>query len=213
MNAFYLGLICIYLLKSLQLIKTDSILLLQKKKSKLDEIKNLLKIEILEKCTYQNNPLIADLCPHYNELLTVNDDSSKFTTLIDIENVLINKKIVQELVDKCARVNKGWCLNSTFEISTELFPNYGKSLCLVSTCYDELKEYVYKCADSEITKYLFNILPLLCKIYLDDTIQDYCVDEIFKLVHILYAYSHKQTTNRIQELNVIFLFILIFYKN
>jgi hypothetical protein len=205
MNGFNLCLIITFLLNLLKLTKTDSLL---SRTNNLDEIENLLKIEILEKCTYQANPFIADLCPRYKELLTNNYDSSKFLTLNDIENLLINKKIIQELFDKCGHTNRGWCLNSTFEISNDLFPNYGKSFCLVSTCYDELKEYVYKCADSEITKNLFDILPLLCKIYLDNTIKDYCVDETFKLFHVLYAFFTKQVNNTILELNVIILFIL-----
>ena len=181
---------------------------ISKKSNNLEGLKNLLKIEIVEKCTFESNPVLVHLCPHYHELMSVNneknetvDDGSKFYTFNDIESVLINKGVVQELRDKCGTISKGWCLNTTFEISTDLFLNYGKSLCLVSSCYDELKEYVYKCADSEVTKYLLDILPLLCKIYLEDMVQNYCVDEAFKVIHIVYAHYTKKM-NKIRDFNV-----------
>ena len=174
----------------------------------IDEIKTALKFEIIKKCTYDSNPVIVEICPRYQELLPKDSseenetfiEGSRFKTMNDIENVIVNEDIIKELIEKCD--SNVWCLNQTLiEFSSSLLSNYGKSFCLAATCFDELKQYIDNCAQSELTKYLLDILPLLCKIYLENIPQNYCLDDTLKLINVVYARDRK-ALNSIKDFNV-----------
>jgi hypothetical protein len=154
----------------------------------LDEIKKLLRIDLIKKCA-NSNPSIVSLCPHYSELHVddLKNETNSFLHINDIENVLINEKIVKELVEKC---DNDWCLD-LYDLSNDLLSRYGNSLCLVSTCFDEMKEYISNCARSELTKYLFDLLPLLCKVNLENLSKSYCLEDTLKLIHVEYARNRK----------------------
>ena len=183
-----------------------------KKPNRIEEIKEILKLDAIQKCSYESNPYIIALCPSYSEALMSqsNDthlvENPDFLRLADIEKALIYLEVIDNLHSNCK--SGEWCLGGddysivkNVTIGSYILTNYGKSFCMLSSCYDEMKDYVSHCASSEILKGLFNMIPILCAIYNENVANDYCLDETSKLVHVTYALLHSNRTNNNNSTN------------
>lgn len=169
----------------------------------LDEIKKLLKIDLIKKCAYDDNPYIIALCPRYGDVLikelNIDKEKADFLRLMDIEAKLFDNNTVNSLIKTC---NYGdWCLNST-QLNIDMFHQYAGSLCLISTCYDDMKDYIENCAISEFTKTFFNLMPLLCKIHMENLTKEYCFEDSYKLLYLTYA---MYKSNQVNLINVCYL--------
>ena len=179
--------------------------------NRIEEIKQILKLDAIQKCSYENNPYIIALCPSYSEALISqsNDthlvENPDFLRLSDIEKALVYFEVIEHLQNNCK--NGDWCLDENYSIvknvsiGSYILTNYGKSFCMLASCYDEMKDYVAHCANSELLKGLFNMIPILCSIYNENVANEYCLDETSKLIHVTYSLVHSNTTSNDTNFN------------
>ena len=179
----------------------------RKKSEYLDLIFAKLQNNMAERCEYDKNPKLVEICPDYFKKMAtygyLNDTHLNNQRLKDIEHMIINYNIISLLKKKCAPGE--WCLDYLEEtlpgyshnIGKSMLHRYSKIFCLISTCYEDIKEYINNCVDSEVTKSVLSMVPEFCQMNENSNYNQPCLEQSLHLMHVAVAahYSNGISNN------------------
>lgn len=163
-----------------------------------DAIIEKLHIENANKCIYGNDPKLIDLCPEYFPNKPSKHNELTFQKIV---NLVINKTIIQNLKQKCLK--NEWCLEESQPFAAKMIHEHSFELCVFSACFNShsfMTTYVNKCIDSDVSKSVLNIVPILCELNNNIVGKDFCLEPSMRLIHSTIA-SDYSNLNR-SKLNV-----------
>lgn len=171
------------------------------KSNNLKQISNLLRKEQAERCEYEGNPKLDEICPSVRSKPSFSKYMNTIT-LSQIEDAIINKTIVEQLREKC-RIGE-WCLEDHF-IFNNYFAHNTELFCMFSDCYDEIKIYIEKCVGSRVTRDILSIAPFLCATSSANNYKlntTYCIENSLELIHVSIASLANYESAHLHNVNV-----------
>ena len=173
------------------------------------------------KCEFGHNPKIDDICPNFRE--KNRNPVLKYIqnlTLSYMESIIIDITKIRLLQDKCK--NGEWCLNNDILpknpslLQKHIFEHNTQLVCAFSSCIDEMKYYIDKCATSSISKNKLKIAPSICKLSTQSkNSSEFCAEQSLRLIYLSLAsiINFKNPNARIVNVNRFFInFILIVFN-
>ena len=198
--------------KSLNSIKEITKSKESKKSKNIDKILEMAQEEKANLCSYGENPQLNEICSNFNEFHPhLNPRYMKNLTLKTIEENMINFTIIQRLREKCALGE--WCLPDlampmaiTKEL-TVISNNNEKILCLFSSCYKNVKNYIEKCVKSQMSQDILHLGSNVCQFIKNKPLSNsFCPESTMRLIHLYISsidYNITQSNVSLGKLNAL----------
>ena len=169
----------------------------QKEPKTLNLILSKLKKEQADKCAYGSNPLVSDICESFDSSSLANQRFIN-VRVEDIVHRVLRAEVIDKLKKDC--VPGEWCLSDAHHVTKhplgkKLITEYADHLCMFAGCYREIKDYIVSCVETELSKNVLNVVPVLCEAVGREN--QYCVESAMQMFHVSASMLARATDGKV----------------